>query len=278
MPILYRRLIRTSVAGLVIEDLRQSLSIERHSDPTQDRGSVAVYNLSVAQSNRMLPSAATGELRERGIPITIEAGYPDTLAVIFEGEVQRAIRSREGTAVITRVTLGDQVRQKDRLGGVSNRVYPGVEPVRLIATDLIADMELEPGPLDAIPEEVEIINFHWTGSSADGLRALLNGASPSLAHIQWHEADGVVRFSAPGEPQVDAPTIILSPETGLIESPIPTDEGAEARSFLNPAIVLGCLIDLRSDTLSGMFKVAALRNTADNWQGEFETGTGPERI
>ena len=84
-------------------------------------------------------------------------------------------------------------------------------------------------------------DFYWSDQSAVGLRALLNESS--LTGIQWHEADGVVRFSAPGKAQVDAPTIVLSPETGLIESPIVTDEGAEARAFLNPAIVLGCLID-----------------------------------
>ena len=273
MPVLYGRQIRTSVAGLTIDGLRQSLSIERHSDPTQDRGSIAVYNLSTAASNRMIPSAATGEIRERGIPITIEAGYPDTMAQVFEGEVQRAIRSREGTNVITRVTLGDQVRHKDRLGGVSNRVYPGLESVRLIAADLIDDMGLMPGPLDAIPDFAEFLDFHWAGrSSAGGLRVLLDGASPSLAHLRWYEADGVVRFNAPGEAQTDAPTIVLSPATGLIESPIPTDEGAEARTFLNPAIVLGCLIDLRSETLSGMWKVVALRHTGDTWSGQFETG------
>ena len=263
MPYLYQRRIRTSVAGLIIEDLRQSLSIERHSDATQDRGSIAIYNLSPAHESR---------IRDRGGPITIEAGYPDTLAVVFEGEVQRAIRSREGTNVITRVTLGDQVRQVDRLGGVSNRVYPGVESVRRIATDLIADMDLQPGPLDAIPESATFTDFHWVGTSAGGLRALLNGAAPSLARLQWFEADGVVRFGRKGEAQADAPTIVLSPETGLIESPIPTDEGAEARSFLNPAIVLGCLIDLRSDTLTGMWKVVALRHSGDTWAGEFETG------
>ena len=264
MPYLYSRRIKTTVAGLIIEDLRQSLSIERHSDPTQDRGSIAIYNLSPAHESR---------IRDRGGPITIEAGYPDTLALVFDGEVQRAIRARERTARITRITIGDQVRQKDRLGGVSNRVYPGVENVRRIATDLITDMGLQPGPLDAIPDSATFEDFHWAGfPSAGGLRAVLNGSEPSLAHIQWHEADGVVRFSAPGEAQVDAPTIVLSPETGLIESPIVTDEGAEARSFLNPAIVLGCLIDLKSAALSGLWKVVALRHTAENWSGDFETG------
>ena len=264
MPILYSRLIRTNVAGLTIEDLRQTLSLERNSDPTQDRGELVIYNLSPANETR---------IRDRGGPITIEAGYPETLAIVFDGEVQKVVRSRDRTARVTRITLGDQVRQKDRLGGVTNRVYPGVESARRIASDLIADMELEPGPLDAIPESATCTDFHWAGLPSDGgIRALLNTASPSLAHLQWYEADGVVRFSEPSRPQTDAPTIRLSPTTGLIESPLVTDEGAEARSFLNPAIVLGCIIELESRALSGRWKVVALRHNADTWSGGFETG------
>ena len=84
---------------------------------------------------------------------------------------------------------------EDRLVGVSNRVYPGVESVRRIATDLIADMDLQPGPLDAIPAGATFDNFHWAGfPSVGGLRAVLNGSNPSLAHLEWHEADGVMRL------------------------------------------------------------------------------------
>ena len=79
--------------------------------------------------------------------------------------------------------------------GVSSRVYPGVESTRRIATDLVSDMGLQVGPLDAIPESATFTDFHWGGQpSVGGLRALLNGSQPSLSHLQWHEADGVVRF------------------------------------------------------------------------------------
>ena len=84
---------------------------------------------------------------------------------------------------------------EDRLVGVSNRVYPGVESVRRIATDLIADMDLQPGPLNAIPAGATFDNFHWGGQpSVGGLRAVLNGSEPSLSHLEWHEADGVMRL------------------------------------------------------------------------------------
>ena len=117
------------------------------------------------------------------------------------------------------------------LSGVSNRVYPGVESVRQIATDLIADMGLQPGPLDAIPADAMFSDFNWPGfSSVGGLRALLRGAEPSLAHIQPYEADGVVRFSAPATAQ-EAVTITGAvtaaaerPATSPTEAPcIPTE-------------------------------------------------------
>ena len=97
-----------------------------------------------------------------------------------------------------------------------------------------------PGPLDAIPESATFTDFYWPGfSSASGLTALLNGSTPDLSHLHWFEADGLVRFGEPAKVQADAPNITLSPQTGLIESPVVTDEGAQARAFLNPEIVLG---------------------------------------
>ena len=82
----------------------------------------------------------------------------------------------------------------------------------------------------------------------------------------------MIRINRVGMVQPDAPMIMLSPENGLIDSPIPTDEGAEVRMFLNPAVVMGAVIDLTSADLSGRWKVVSTRITADNWSsGRFET-------
>lgn len=91
--------------------------------------------------------------------------------------------------------VADETSRETVPAGVSSRVYPGVESTRRIATDLVSDMGLQVGPLDAIPESATFTDFHWGGQpSVGGLRALLNGSQPSLSHLQWHEADGVVRF------------------------------------------------------------------------------------
>lgn len=260
MSLLYGRHIEVVVAGLTITDLRITVELDRHIDRTQDRGRVSIYNLSPEHEGRIYG-------RGRGQPITVTAGYPQTLAVIFDGEVQRVTLGRESLASITNINIGDLVRQRNRLGGAFNGSYAGPEPTRRIATDIIESLGLIVGPLDNIPEGATFDNFYWTGPADSALDALLRPVK-----CTWFEADGVIRINRVGMVQPDAPTIMLSPEDGLIDSPIRTDEGAEVRMFLNPAVVMGAVIDLTSDNLSGRWKVVSTRITADNWSsGRFET-------
>lgn len=260
MALLYERRIEVSVAGLDISKLRIRIRIERQIDQTQDKGRCDIFNLSQANEQRIY---------ERGGPILIQAGYPETLATLFEGTVQRVIRAREELSKITRIALGDEVHDPERLGGIFTASYDGPIPVRQIASDIIAAMGLTPGPLDAIPADATFTNFYWGGAPADGaLTVLLESIDRT-----WYEADGIVRINTPGgEAQADAPRIRISPETGLIAAPIATDEGAELRTFLDARIVLGSIIDLESEALSGTWKVVGIRHSAENWEASsFET-------
>ena len=261
MPVtlLYGRRIEVVVAGLTITEPRITVELDRHIDRTQDRGRVSIYNLSLEHERR---------IEERGGLITVSAGYPQTLAIIFDGEVQRVIRAREQLAKITHIKIGDQVRHKSRLGGVFDGSYAGPQPTRRIATDIIESMGLIVGPLDNIPEGSTFPDFYWGGAPADSaLDSLLRPVK-----CTWFESDGVIRINRVGMSQPDAPTIMLSPENGLIDTPIRTDEGAEVRMFLNPAVSMGAVINLSSVDLSGRWKVVSTRITADNWSsGRFET-------
>ena len=69
--------------------------------------------------------------------------------------------------------------------------------------------------------------------------------------------------------QSDAPRVAISPETGLVDTPIETDEGAEAIMLLNPALQLGGILDIESASLTGSWKIVGLRHNADNWSGKF---------
>ena len=261
--VLYGRRISVSVAGLLVPEdpegippPRITVAMERQADETQTTGTVAIYNLSPGRE---------AAIYERRGPIQVEAGYPDTIASIFEGQVQRVRRPRQNLARITIIELGDMVRDAGRTGAVSSRSYDGPVTARQLATDFVADMGLTVGPLDAIPAGATRTDFAWAGPSGAGLTVAL-----SPFNVRWFEDDGVIRFRR-GMPQPDAPTVTISPETGLVGSPLSTDEGAECTMFLNPQAKVGGVLALTSEALSGSYRIVGLRHDADNWSGPFTT-------
>ena len=147
--------------------------------------------------------------------------------------------------------------------------------MRQLVTDIVTEgLELDVGPLDLIPADASVHELLLVG-----LR---------------HPARSARHYGRPGRPTVDCSSVgsswtascaltalawhsrthqnvAISPQTGLIDSPVVTDEGAEIRTFLNAAIVPGCVIELESVVLSGRWKVNSMRHSGDNWSGPFET-------
>ena len=205
MTILYGRIIHVAVAGLEISEPRISVELDRQMDPTQDRGEVIIWNLRPEHEERIY---------ERGGTITVTAGYPQTQGVIFQGEVQRVRRLRDGLARLTKIILGDRVRMKNKLGGMFNASYDGAVSMREIATDIISAMELQAGPLDIIPPRGTYTNFYSSGLATKALDKLC-----ARLNIRWYEEDGFIRFNKTGKQQPDAPTIMVNPSNGLIGGP-----------------------------------------------------------
>ena len=259
MTILFDRQIRVEVAGLTIDSLRISLGIEREIDKTQDKGEINIYNLNDEHEERIY---------DRRDSITVLAGYPQTTAIVFQGKVQDVTKARENLARVTNIKLGDYVRDNNTLSGVYSDSWAGHISVREIAVDIITKgLGLTAGPLDAIPGDATFLNFYWGGQSAGvALSRLLDPV-----RCLWAEEDGRVRVHRENKLQSDAPSVSISPQTGMIESPIATDQGAECRMFLNPAIRLGSVLTIQARILSGRWKVVGIRHQGDNWSGKFET-------
>ena len=265
MVLLYHRQIRTEVAGLTIVDPRQTLSLDRSDDPTQDRGILDIWNLRDSREQRI----------EKGQAITVSAGYPETLALVFEGVVEEAYRVRDHLARITRVTLGDMAHRTQRLPGITNADYPGFVSRRLIVTRIVEqDMGLAVGPLDAIPEDAQHLNFYWGAASS---QAALNAALAPIAgthgfRVTWFEEDGLGALHAGGRGRgpvrradhlADASD---GPDRSAREDGRAGGGGAvlpqsrhRARLHRRPA----------AEILSGRYKVKTVRHSGDNWEGEF---------
>lgn len=254
---LFRRVIEVTVAGLFITQPRIRAVVEREAGESQTKGAVQIYNLSPGHSE---------QIYERAEAISLQAGYPSTIASIFEGNVQRVRRPRQNLAHITHIELGDMTHSPDTLGGSTNRTYEGLETYRNIVADFIFDMGLAMGPLTVIDIGLSVRDYTWSGRSTDGLTNLLGRIG-----IKWFEDDGVIRFQRGNFPQPDAPVISISPASGLVGTVAPTDEGVEAKMFLNPQVRIGNVIDLFSRDLPGRYRVVGLKHEADNWKGPFTT-------
>lgn len=264
---LFGRRIIVRVAGLVITQPRISGRIERQADQTQTTGEIKIYNLAPGHNR---------QIYERGGEITVEAGYPETLASIFEGQMQRVRPGDDDLAHVTHITLGDTVHSKGSLGAFTNRSYDGPVLVRQILHDLVTDLNDHSETdrvltLDIsrdIPKGTTLTDFAWAGASTDALTAILKNLD-----LRWFEDDGIIRVAPQGRPVHTTATVTISPDTGMIESPEITDDGIEVLSFLNPLVRIGSRIILRSATVNGVFRAVGLRHDFDNWEGAFSTWT-----
>ena len=266
MPLLWNRKITVRTSGLEIENLRISLSIERHIDSSQNVGTVTIFNLSDEHESRIYRSPGT---------ITIEAGYAETKALIFDGIVQRVQRVRQNLSRQTVIKVGDRLRQQGgNLAKCTSTTFDGPAAVKDIFRYLANQIPISVVNLDLIPRSLTISNFAFSGKIELALSLLLKRGG-----LSWYENDGVIRINWPRPktqsaiPQKDIVGVVLTPETGLIDRPIDTDEGVEAISLLNPAITIGGVVRLRAESFGQSdYKVVSLKHSADNWKtGKFQT-------
>ena len=263
MPgLLFGRVVRVAVANLQIEKLRIQVEIDRPADGTQSTGHVTIHNLSAERESQVYERAET---------IRVDAGYPSTVATIFSGRVQRVVRARQvdnkGVHRLLKIALGDETRASGRLGGMTARAYAGQERVAAIVTDFAADMGLAARTAGVDPQ-LTVTDWSASGKIVDALGDLLGPFQ-----LGWYEQDGVIVVTPIGTTNgtpTDPPKP-LSAETGLEGVPEITDEGATATMLLNPAVERGTHLLIESTIAAGLWRVAALKHTADNRGGKFHT-------
>ena len=165
MNLFWKRKIRIQVAGLTITAPHIAIDIRRESNATRPAGNVTIHNLNRDHER---------DIHERGRKITVAAGYGEALGLLFDGIVLRVDREREGLSRKTKIALGGQSLSADR--GVTNRSYSGPVKLRQVVRDLASDLKMTTGPLDAIPEALEVpllgvFGGHQPGVKQDSVRS-----------------------------------------------------------------------------------------------------------
>lgn len=261
----WRREVEVRVGNLVISEPEIFGTAAYSTTASQNQADLSILNLSPEHVGLIEHEA------DEGGSLLISAGYPSTKGVIFSGVIKRVRQGRRiGGGQYTEIRGGDAIYTDGlpRPGGAvgtSSRSY-GQVLARAVARDLAGDAGLEIRNLEAIPADAVADGFVWAGQTAPGLTKLL-----APLGLGWYMFDGRIVINRPGSTADGPRHLVVSPETGMIGSPVLTEDGAEVTMFLNPGVGIGDMLRLVSRFVGDDWKVVALRHTFSNRQGEFTT-------
>lgn len=280
--------------GILIKDLRVSFGIEKTASETLNNSKISIYNLN--PDNRKLVETPNNA-------VILKAGYSEDIGAItiFVGIIRRSLTIREGVDWVTELELDDGlIAYRD--SKFSLTFPPGAK-----GSDVIAgvakefDLPVLPIPAD-IASKTYPNGFSFVGRSRDAMGKVCQylGAEWSIQNqqIQVLKKGGVAKRTA----------ILLSPETGLIGSPaleaktlsdkaaakqgITTNssgvikrntekngdikerleiQGYKCKSLLQPTILPGDLVKLKSEGIDNFFKVEKVVHSGDNFGADWHS-------
>ena len=253
---LYKRNVSVGIAGLLVSRPRIEFDLRRTSESTPDSGTIKLWNIS---------PATEAVVDEQGTDVVVRAGYDGRSDTIATGVVRRVTGEWDGLDRRLKVAIGDASVSPTIKGGVTTKSYAGESTwIGTIVQDAVTDMGMSFGDLAAIPQDF-LVNFSWSGKSADLIDVLLLPRG-----VEWYVDGMTVMFTRVNQPD-PGPTLVVSPDTGMIESPTFTEQGVRVKMLLNPTVVLAQQVEVRSDVVRNDFKCVGINHKGSNRDGPFYT-------
>lgn len=263
---LFGRRWRVQIGALVSEDVDIRFKAKRTSAPRPGTLELEVFNLAEANRNEVLNA-------RRGTLVELSAGYADARPVVFRGDLRRATHKRDGLDWIVTVTAGDgenairnaRVARSFAAGTALADVFAALADAMGVgignAREATATATL--GTVGALYPRGVILH----GLAADELTRLCRGAG-----LEWSVQEGALQLLPRGR-ALQRSAVLLTPDTGLLGSPeVGQGRAVKARALLIPDLVPGRLVELRSQVVSGRYRIHGTELAGDT-RGEDWTVT-----
>ena len=251
---LYKRYIQIIIgnddSALSIDALYITFEIEKVLSGKPSDGIVNIYNLN---------DTSEAKIKETGERVRVFAGYDENKDLIYDGDIRKIEKNKQGLDRIVTITLGGNVFKLTN--AFFNKSYAGAVSVSQVVSDAVPSFGISAVGLDAIPAST-LTDFAFTGRTSDLLDRILNPLN-----VQWFENDGFINISMRGE--ATESVFILKPGTGLIDSPSLTDEGLSFKALLNGRIKINSRVKIESRVVNGLYKVTQAVYNGDNRDGDF---------
>ncbi|HXK18350.1 MAG TPA: hypothetical protein VNG33_11135 [Polyangiaceae bacterium] len=260
---LFDRTYALQVEDMVITDLNIQFNVKRSlSAKISGRCDLVISNLSEETRKRL------HAMRE--VFVSLEAGYADTgRSLIFRGDLSEAWSARENTEWTTTITSDDGGRKK-KSARVQRNYAPGTSLAKII-TDIAAAMHVGAGNVASVADAAR----YWkTGQASVGKGITTSGAAVAQLDritrscgLSWSIQDGELQFLPTRHAALPDPPILLSPHSGLIESPeLGKDQLVKARTLMLPGLYPGRQVELATRYVSGVYRVDTVTYKGE-WSG-----------
>lgn len=274
MARLFKRIWRVRVDTLQFTGLSISFEVEKSTKREPNKCTLRVFNLT-QDHRRQLESLSVRRGRGR-IRVELEAGYLDEtsfdasagLGLIFRGDLRHASSVHDGPDWVTEIEGEDGGRSV--LWARVNRPFPPGTTVETVVRACAQAMGVGLGNLSELTANARL---EGGGNTFTSGTVLSGPAAEELEHLlrsmglRYSIQNGVLQILRRGRP-LQTTAVNLSPDTGLIDSPVVNADGTvSATSLLIPDIYPGRKVQFNTVDLSGTYRVEKAK-----YQGESSGG------
>lgn len=267
MPKFFGRVVRVHVKpksadGFTVDAHDIAFDVEKTQEPEPNKAKVTLYNLEAAVRHKL-------QLKDDA-EIEIEAGYVDTVATIFKGNITYAISELQGPDIVTSIEA-EEGNKAYRSSFVAKSYGPGT-PFKTVVKDIVKSFDgmgvtneitkILDGIGDSFPNGLTI-----DGQSAKVLNDVLRGAGLAFS-IQ----KGQIQIVKVGGAS-DEPAIALGYSSGLVGVPRLGEKKEQAtitfQSFIQAGLVPRRKVQLDWIDDQGEFVCQKVTHKGSNFDNEF---------
>lgn len=273
MGLLFKRITRVSF-GLtgqpftVVTGLFTQFDVEKTSEKTPNKVRIQITNLN---------ETSRSTLENKDVIVRLDAGYQGQPDELFTGNITKGSSERAGNSWITTIEAGDG-GNAFKNAQVNTTLGPGANTKQVIETLAAA---LGKG-LGAIKGIIDTDIFQNGITLTGDVEQRLDEVTDKLG-LEWSIQDDKLQILPPDEPSEEI-GILLTPDTGLIGSPVTREEAKgggkflEFNALLRAQIKPGVSLQIVSRDVNGFFKIRKAHFAGDNRKGPFNVSCEAKEV
>jgi hypothetical protein len=233
--------------GPKITDLRIAFVIGKTSDSNANTSKIKIYNLN-EKSRSILEEG-------NNLVAVLEAGYTSTgIEILFKGEIDKSLFQRSGADWLTTLFVKDGETALTKVHFEKSYDATAAD-LKTIVTEVTQKLKDEAG---IIIKDLKHLTSEkiQNGFSANGLAKKILDDLVAKQGLEWNIQDGELQIlSIDGSDDLKTDAVVLTPETGLIGSPIRREEGVEFKALLQPKVKPGKIVKIQSRSIDGFYRI-----------------------